>query len=80
MQGSIYCSFTSEDVLDAEENFVVGYDDDLNKAMEENSRNYVGLKSFNKTRWGTHLVMSKSYLKNYGTYFDEFKSEKRFSR
>lgn len=70
--GSIYCFLNPEDVLDAEENFVVGSEDELNKAMDESNRNYVGLKSFNRTRWGTHLVMAKSYWKNYGMYFDGF--------
>lgn len=57
-------SSTSEEILDAEENFFLG--DELESTIEESNTRYSGLKTFNKTRWGSHLMMSRSQHKNNG--------------
>lgn len=58
--------FTSEEILDAEENFCLG--DELESAIDDSNRRYSGLKAFNKTRWGSLLMMSRSQLKNSGEF------------
>lgn len=53
-----------EEIPDAEENFFLA--DELETAIVENNKQYSGLKLFNKTRWGSHLMMSRSQHQNNG--------------
>lgn len=55
---------TPEEILDAEENFFMG--DELDNTIDESNRQYSGLRAFNKTRWGSHLMMARSQYKNNG--------------
>lgn len=54
----------TEEILDAEEIFFLA--NELENAINNNNRTYSGLKSFNKTRWGSHLMMAKSQYQNKG--------------